>query len=297
MIYSSACHLVTRFTRLPTLALPATAPSFGSSNQRARRAIVVGSNCVSASSAMDDLALRLRQCGVERTRLAAVFQRQQANARIVAERLRHDGGGAILRPVVDHDHLDRDIGGGEHAADRAFDHALFVVRRDHHRHEARRVDRGEHLASLAPRLDQRQGRQRERAQDADGDRDREHPVQRDDDEAQGAETAEVDTRGELVAGADRRHRRVARQAGEGRDGHEVIAHRPQRSMITGSAATVSARLPPASCSRITLRLQSTGESLVQIGGTIRDARDRAVDDRLHAGRFQSSGSTCRPDVT
>ena len=135
----------------------------------------------------DDLALRLRQRGVERTRLAAVFQRQQANARIVAERLRHDGGGAILRPVVDHDHLDCDIGGGEHAADRAFDHALFVIRRDHHRHEARGVDRREHLTPLATRLDQRQGRQRERAQDADGDRDREHPVQRDDDEAQCAE--------------------------------------------------------------------------------------------------------------
>ena len=37
-------------------------------------------------------------------------------------------------------------------------------------------------------------------------------------------------------------------------------------MITGSAATVSARLPPASCSRTTLRLQSTGESLVQLAG-------------------------------
>ena len=53
VIYSSACHLVTMFTRLPTLALPATAASLSSAaNQRASRAIVSGSNWVSASSAI-----------------------------------------------------------------------------------------------------------------------------------------------------------------------------------------------------------------------------------------------------
>ena len=51
MTYSTPCHLVTRLIRLPTIALPATAPICGSPNQRARRAMVSGSNWVSASSA------------------------------------------------------------------------------------------------------------------------------------------------------------------------------------------------------------------------------------------------------
>ncbi len=49
--YSSACQRVIKLTRLPTRALPATAPTSGSSNQRARRPMVSAGNWVSASSA------------------------------------------------------------------------------------------------------------------------------------------------------------------------------------------------------------------------------------------------------
>ena len=51
MIYSSACQRVIMLMRLPTLALPATAPIFWSANQRISCEIVSGWNWVSASSA------------------------------------------------------------------------------------------------------------------------------------------------------------------------------------------------------------------------------------------------------
>ena len=51
MTYSSACQRVSRLTRLPTLALPATAPTRGSENGPVSRATVSGAKTVSLSSA------------------------------------------------------------------------------------------------------------------------------------------------------------------------------------------------------------------------------------------------------
>ena len=82
MTYSSACQRVMRLSRLPTTALPATAPTLGSANQRASRGRVSGGNRVSASSATTISPLRQGQAAVQRPRLAAVLEGQQRHPRL-----------------------------------------------------------------------------------------------------------------------------------------------------------------------------------------------------------------------
>ena len=231
----------------------------------------------------DDLALRHREPGVESARLAAILQRQQADAWVVAERFGYDRGGAVLRPVIDHDHLDAHIGRGEHAAHRALDHALLVIGRDHHSNEAVGIDRREHLAPLAPRLDKRQRRQCERAQDADGDGDREQPVQTDDNEAQCGEQAEVNARRQLVTRTDRRHRGVARQTGERRDGDEVIARCAQPLDDDGQRRNRLSAIAPAIVQQDDVAAAIRLGIIVAGRGRAGDAGDRRIDDLLYAG--------------
>jgi hypothetical protein len=50
VMYSSACHRVTRLRRLPTLTFPATAPTLASAKWRTSLAIASGRTIVSASS-------------------------------------------------------------------------------------------------------------------------------------------------------------------------------------------------------------------------------------------------------
>ena len=60
VMYSSACQRVSRFTRLPTLALPATAATCGSAKWAARWARAPGSSTVSASITTSSVCASLR---------------------------------------------------------------------------------------------------------------------------------------------------------------------------------------------------------------------------------------------
>ena len=82
MIYSSACQRVTMLTRLPTLALPATAPILGSANQRASRPDGVGVELGVGIERHHDGAVGVRQPDVQGIGLAAVGERDQADARL-----------------------------------------------------------------------------------------------------------------------------------------------------------------------------------------------------------------------
>ena len=71
-IYSSACQRVIMLVRLPTFALPATAPTLGSANQRTSRAIVSRLELRVGVERDNDLAARAREAGIQRVRLAAI---------------------------------------------------------------------------------------------------------------------------------------------------------------------------------------------------------------------------------
>ena len=129
-MYSSACQRVIMLMRLPTLALPATAPISGSANQRTRRAIVSRWNCVSASSATMMSPRRSREADVQRVRLAAIRHADQRDALIAAERSLQNRRRAVLRAVVDDDDFEIVMIAAEDALDRLRDHLLFVVGRE-----------------------------------------------------------------------------------------------------------------------------------------------------------------------
>ena len=86
--YSIACQRVTRLTRLPTLALPATAPiagigePAGEPGDRLRLELGVG------VERDDDLAAGQREAAVQRLGLAAIGEGQQLHPRFVAGRRR-----------------------------------------------------------------------------------------------------------------------------------------------------------------------------------------------------------------
>ena len=61
VMYSSACQRVSRLMRLPTLALPATAPIDLSPNQRVRRAMVSRFKMGIGVERDDNLAMRRSQ--------------------------------------------------------------------------------------------------------------------------------------------------------------------------------------------------------------------------------------------
>ena len=83
-MYSSACQRVITLTRLPTLALPATAPTSGSANQRTSLRIDVGREIGVGIERHDDLAPRLGKTAIERGRLAAIGDGDEPHARVVA---------------------------------------------------------------------------------------------------------------------------------------------------------------------------------------------------------------------
>jgi hypothetical protein len=116
--YSTACQRVTRLTRLPTLALPAIAPISASSNQRASRAMVSGSNSVSASSAMTMSPLAISSPWLSARALPPFSSVSSWTRGSLANAARTNLAGAVLRSIVEHDHFDMHLLAGEHAADR-----------------------------------------------------------------------------------------------------------------------------------------------------------------------------------
>ena len=131
MTYSSACQRVTMLMRLPTLALPATAPIAGIGEPAGELAIGRRLELGVGVERHDDFRAAECQPQIQRTRLAAIAQRHQPNI-AAGERLRDDVAGAVGRSVVDHDHLERIVLRGQNAADRRRDDLRLVVRRDQH---------------------------------------------------------------------------------------------------------------------------------------------------------------------
>ena len=163
---------------MPTLALPATAPISSSSNQRARRAIVVCLELGVGVERDDHVALRQHHAAVERRRLAAIGQRQHADALLAGESRVHDVAGAVGRAIVDHDDLELDLFARQHAPHRALDHPRLVESGDQHRDEALGIDRRHRLARLLAAGEDGQHRHQHGARDAQRDGHEEQPFER-----------------------------------------------------------------------------------------------------------------------
>ena len=163
VIYSSACQRVTRLTRLPTFALPATAPSRGideparEPGDRSRLELRIGierDDDLAASTSIERV--------IERAGLAAIFQRQQSHARFVGECFGDDRAGAIARSVVDR----RSLRSG-HRWNRSTPRTARSITRSSLKAGIITVTKrsgsigGKIVATLAPRLDQRERRQRD----------------------------------------------------------------------------------------------------------------------------------------
>ena len=131
-MYSSACQRVSRLMRLPTFALPATAPIVSSPNQRASSRDGIGLEMGIGVESDDDLAVRGGKSRVDRSRLAAVCHRDERHARIGSEVLAHDIAGAVGRSVVDDDHLELGVPAVEDPRDRPGDDLGFVEGRYQH---------------------------------------------------------------------------------------------------------------------------------------------------------------------
>ena len=121
VMYSSACQRVSRLIRLPTLALPATAPIDLSPNHRVRRAMVSGSKWVSASRATTTSPCEEANPDIDGSRLAAVADCDERHSRIAPEAVAHDIAGAVGRPVIDDDDLEVCVAALENSFHRAGD--------------------------------------------------------------------------------------------------------------------------------------------------------------------------------
>ena len=133
VMYSSACQRVQRLTRLPTLALPATAPTLGIGNAgpgaRSRpRDHRVGIN------ADVNLFIHMLQPEIERFRLSGVGFRQDHQAGPTPAPRGTCGPRSrkrfVARAVVDHDHAQIRVIRVKHRPDGSRDHLLLVVCRD-----------------------------------------------------------------------------------------------------------------------------------------------------------------------
>ena len=129
-MYSRACQRVHRLTRLPTLALPATAPTQRIVEVRNQLADCVGSDDGIGVDADIKLLGQPVEGEVQRGRLAPVGLGQHLNASIgdlgrigLARRL----GRAVARAVVDDKDAQIRVVGVEHRADGAHDDLLLVV--------------------------------------------------------------------------------------------------------------------------------------------------------------------------
>ena len=150
-IYSSACQRVIMLMRLPTLALPATAPISGSVNQRTSREMVVRLELGVGIQRHHHFALRIGQAHIQRIGLAAIGNGDHAHPRLVHEMRADDIGGVVLGAVIDHQHFQVGIVAGQNALDGGDDDFLFVEGGDQHRHHRRRsVRRAAARPALAP---------------------------------------------------------------------------------------------------------------------------------------------------
>ena len=136
-MYSSACQRVQRLTRLPTLALPATAATFGLRKCGHHAGDGIGSDDGIGVDADEKFGIAdVLQSKVQRLSLAAVGLGENqyfAGGFFGGKRTAGDFQSAILGPVVDDDHAQIGIVGIERALNGAFDDLLLVIRGNQHR--------------------------------------------------------------------------------------------------------------------------------------------------------------------
>ena len=135
VMYSSACQRVHRLTRLPTLALPAMAPTRGSLKCGTRCEMASGAMMVSASmptkiSSVTCSRPKLSAAALPEFGLVSTVTRPAAIS--LRKRVTRDFERRVLRAVVDHDDAQVRVVRVQHGADRALDDLLFVVGGNQH---------------------------------------------------------------------------------------------------------------------------------------------------------------------
>ena len=225
VMYSMACQRVTRLIRLPTLALPATAPTVGSASGATSAAMLPGGNSVSASRATRISPRGVSQPVVERARLAAVFLPEHPDVALPREGLLGHLEGAIRRAVVHDDDFHSLVVLRQQRLDRPDDDHFLAEGRDDH--GDRRVVGRQRPVRPDP-LDDRERQDEDQAGDAE-----DHCQQEEDphgalglpDRREGCQLHEPR---EPRAGRQRRHGDVPRHVGEIADRDEREASGPQR---------------------------------------------------------------------
>ena len=280
--YSIACQRVTRLTRLPTFALPATAPTCGSCSGSTSSATVFGANSVSASRQMTISPLAYAESVVQRARLAAVRLAKDAHLRMIAVRSARDLVRVVRRSVIDdHDLELARILLRDQRLDRAQDDLLLVVRRHDHAHRWREGDRRIAVLVIPDALDDREHRHEHEPREAEEDGEEEDPVEQPLHHAQRSPADQLTRAREPIARRQPRHRLIAREPDQLRQRHDRVADGAQgvdeRAERRDGLAAIAAAI------------------VQQHDVAARALREHGIDDRLHARRLPILGVDVQTD--